>query len=559
MDRFSNELLEGSRDETVVDPVDMDVVERPSLSDLSELCVGFSICVVGGGAVNQASWTETNIGSHYETRFGDKPKNVEIMGPCECIITPMETHDPMEVCEYFGKDINIWHGELVVASAWMSNRGMCRRIFREAVKNREPVTEAHITDRVHMALPGTYRASVQTGSHPLHSISSFPNQINPITHSANQSNPLRTSTVTDILSRLDNKLTTLEMRVSDILDNTRAPNVRGVDYNTPSGSATLVNQSPTPGSPVASPQVIQNITPEVRTIYGGTPQISAFSGDENKKGGEVTYNQWRFHARQLTSAHPEHVAKGAIYRSLRGPAFDLAMSLGENATLSELFKELESQFGQASNPDVLMQNFFGIQQDPKEKVATFAMRLRSALDSLTRLHPDALAGREPQHWLRDRFYFGLREKLREGVRFSFEHEKADFQKLLWVAKMREAEKGGPASQTTVKTVVTSQTTEGKSDLVKIQEQVSNIASLIHNEKDPKEKQKNVRVKFDDNKSHKAQMSNGRPPVQCYRCRGWGHMIRECPTPLNLDWEGLDDKSTPRGKENPNNRSRHQSQ
>ena len=30
----------------------------------------------------------------------------------------------------------------------------------------------------------------------------------------------------------------------------------------------------------------------------------------------------------------------------------------------------------------------------------------------------------------------------------------------------------------------------------------------------------------------------RRPLQCYKCGGWGHVQRECPTSENVDWRGM---------------------
>ena len=31
---------------------------------------------------------------------------------------------------------------------------------------------------------------------------------------------------------------------------------------------------------------------------------------------------------------------------------------------------------------------------------------------------------------------------------------------------------------------------------------------------------------------------GQKPIKCYRCDGWGHRWKECPTPVNLKWREL---------------------
>ena len=33
-------------------------------------------------------------------------------------------------------------------------------------------------------------------------------------------------------------------------------------------------------------------------------------------------------------------------------------------------------------------------------------------------------------------------------------------------------------------------------------------------------------------------SDGSRPIQCFRCRGWGHPKRLCPSRLNYTWGGM---------------------
>ena len=40
------------------------------------------------------------------------------------------------------------------------------------------------------------------------------------------------------------------------------------------------------------------------------------------------------------------------------------------------------------------------------------------------------------------------------------------------------------------------------------------------------------------KKGKGPLKSGQKPMKCYRCEGWGHGWRECPTPENLNWREL---------------------
>ena len=48
---------------------------------------------------------------------------------------------------------------------------------------------------------------------------------------------------------------------------------------------------------------------------------------------------------------------------------------------------------------------------------------------------------------------------------------------------------------------------------------------------------------------------GKKPIQCYKCGGWGHTWRDCPSLGNIDWRRLEGDEPPlAGKEAPNNTS-----
>ena len=68
---------------------------------------------------------------------------------------------------------------------------------------------------------------------------------------------------------------------------------------------------------------------------------------------------------------------------------------------------LEGVFGRKTNPDILMQDFYKITQESKEKVSTFGIQLKVALDHIMGFHPECLTQVEAEKKLKDRFYYGV--------------------------------------------------------------------------------------------------------------------------------------------------------
>ena len=86
-------------------------------------------------------------------------------------------------------------------------------------------------------------------------------------------------------------------------------------------------------------------------------------------------------------------------------------------------------------------------QEPKEKVSHFGIRLKVALDRIMVFHPESLTKDEAAKKLKDRFYYGVRQNVREGLRYYYEVLQADYTALLTKARSIEAEKSNITSGT----------------------------------------------------------------------------------------------------------------
>ena len=156
-----------------------------------------------------------------------------------------------------------------------------------------------------------------------------------------------------------------------------------------------------------------------------TSRLSFFSGEEPLSKNEKTYEQWLFDVKTIRSSYPEGLLREAIFGSLKESAADIARGLDPETTVDKILEFLDGVFRRKTNPDVLMQDFYKITQDAKEKVSNFGIRLKVALDRILVFHPESLTPAKAAKKLKDRFYYGVRQNVREGLRYYYEVLKAD--------------------------------------------------------------------------------------------------------------------------------------
>ena len=191
----------------------------------------------------------------------------------------------------------------------------------------------------------------------------------------------------------------------------------------------------------ASDKEIQNsLRVREEHLVHRTPRLSFFSGEDSPGKNKKTYEQWIFDVKTIRPSYPEGLLKEAIFSSLKGSAADIARGLGPETTVDKVLELLDGVFGRKTNPDVLMQDFYKITQDAKEKVSNFGIRLKVALDRILVFHPESLTSEEAAKKLKDRFYYGVRQNVREGLRYYYEVLQADYTTLLTKARSIEAEK-----------------------------------------------------------------------------------------------------------------------
>ena len=182
--------------------------------------------------------------------------------------------------------------------------------------------------------------------------------------------------------------------------------------------------------------------------------------------------------------------------------------------------------------------------------------------------------------LKNRFFSGLQDKMRDSMRFLYTQEDCTFSKLLKAAMIAEAESKPRVTAKVKAATADTNTNNSNQELSSIQSQLDSMSKILKSaqfNKNAKSKGKGGAKKGNNSKSaeakpqHKSQgpavsaagpFTGGKPPIQCHRCMGWGHFMRNCPNrePIqgSVEWGNLhgevalEGAPLPQAKEHPQN-------
>ena len=316
----------------------------------------------------------------------------------------------------------------------------------------------------------------------------------------------------------------------------------------------------------------------------GTPKISTFTGNVAPGKTKVSYEQLRHEVQCIKNHYLESVVRESIMWSLKGAVADMARYMGPTASVSKILKKLLVIFGTVMSFDVLMQNFYKISQG-NEKVPSFVTKLEGTLSQIRIQCPGRIANCEVQGHLEDQLFHGVKKHVRDSMRYLYSNPQTTYSELVVAARRAESKteetkvkarsaattevpsgskelgdqiarlmavltraeqstrsasapssprhRGHGRGQTDRQTPVCPNSYNGQTGLG----QTSTCSSSVVNKSSAKSPGKGNQTMQTSIQSG-TQGAQGSSSLQCYRCQGWGHMARECATPvMQLNREG----------------------
>ena len=291
------------------------------------------------------------------------------------------------------------------------------------------------------------------------------------------------------------------------------------------------------------------VSKQIQTIFAKMPPLPTFSGVVPVPKGEGSYEQFMFQIRGFKNSYPEEAMKNGIIGSVTDAAHDYLDFIGFDKDLDVIIRALERRYGKGQTTDRIQQEFYQLSQERGETIQQFAGRIELKYKKLVKLYP----GRYTEEMLKERLFYGMTQHLRNSMRYLYKQPTTVYDELLQSAKEAESEwmdNKLRVKSTTVEDPGKREREEIKERLERLTESMK-VANLQTSRRDvkkssprsPKSESPRGTVPNSPRSRGPAITSAGpfqgrRRPLQCYKCGGWGHVQRECPTSENVDWRGM---------------------
>ena len=313
-------------------------------------------------------------------------------------------------------------------------------------------------------------------------------------------------------------------------------------------------------SSTSLPQPIDILTPRFSNTAAAsagnycTPNLPTFSGILPVPKGEGSYEQFIFQVRGFRGNYSEDAVKSSMIGSVTDGARDHLDFVGFHNSLDVLIEALERRFGKGQTTDKIQQQFYQLMQERGETIQEFAGRIETIYKKLSVLYP----GRYNPEILKERLFYGMTQHLRDSMRYLYKRPETTYDELLLTAKEAECEWLEHKTVRSKQTTTCDDTEKKEREEIKVRlDKLAETVKAASFQRKPQRDKKKQSPSGSQTSSPKSSpqhsprspgrgpaitaagpFRNGKKPVQCWKCGGWGHFIRECATSENLDWREL---------------------
>ena len=284
------------------------------------------------------------------------------------------------------------------------------------------------------------------------------------------------------------------------------------------------------------------------------PNLPIFLGQESVPSTEGSIDQWLFQVEGALASHTKEAVRSTVIGSVRGAAHELLEFIGYGEEMSDILKHIKERFGQGPSKAKLQKEFFPDRPRKTESINQFAGWVEQRFKRLRALYP----GGYDHNQLKERVFQGIHPHFRDSMRFLYMNKEVGYEDL-WLQYMRLKQRGLRERYLNVKAkaMTVEKVFEKKepTDLQDIKQQIGSLATIMKSAtigvvklkegdgvSSPKKKKvfQNSPKKVFQGSSRKGKgiSKPGQKPIKCYRCDGWGHGWKECPTLENVNWREL---------------------
>ena len=277
------------------------------------------------------------------------------------------------------------------------------------------------------------------------------------------------------------------------------------------------------------------------------PHFPRFSGSDPIPKNECGIETFLFQVKGARRDVTDQAVRTALLSALRGGASAFLEYVGLDSPLDTIVEKLTERYCTQAPHDALICQFHQLVQDKGESVRDFAGRIEKIFRKLQLQVPERYPD---ESLLKDRLFYGMHQSMKDSLRYLYTQPTVSYTELLQASYIAEVESNrGRALRSKAARVKQGIEDEGidceSSSFENVASKLDELSTIVKATHAPQHTGqyggRKVSSAQNTPKKEKGGDDEGKPiakPLQCWRCGGWGHTSRECPTNGSLEWRKI---------------------